>query len=529
MTSMEEIISIDEVNDKLQKASNDYLKSEPQINCGAENFSNIRINSEPNSAEENEERKCKLRGLLKDHLTNEMFLAMQEIIYSPHIAVRLFSVGFLLVSYVLASYTTLNLILSYFEYGVTNSVRTVYERPAVFPKVSVCNVNQFTSKYGYEFLRNLTNNTFDTSFPENLSSFERLKQAYITQVKAFTLANNSKYFEKKSLGQDLNDSLLSCAFNLYECTSDDFSWYYDAIYGNCYSFNSGFNSTGQRRDDSVSYLAGSWHGLQVDFFVRSYENISLFNSIWGGSGAIIRIDNVSHVIDHIRDGIFVSPGSSTYVALNREFKTILPKPYSNCEIESYDKLTYFDSELYRLIKNSYYDYTQNFCLEQCLLKLLVEKCGCQLSFFRSVINSKICFSDSEINCSILSYWNIYLKGNYIQNVCMPQCPLECYSNKFSYTTSSYDVHGDLYVNKIKNNPNLASNFVAEEINAETVRKSFVRINVFYESLSYIISEEAPQLDGFSLVANIGGNLGLFISVSFFSICEIITTLIELYL
>ena len=49
-------------------------------------------------------------------------------------------------------------------------------------------------------------------------------------------------------------------------------------------------------------------------------------SLWGGSGAIIRIDNVSHVIDHIRDGVFVSPGVSTYVALDREFKTILPKP-----------------------------------------------------------------------------------------------------------------------------------------------------------------------------------------------------------
>jgi len=84
------------------------------------------------------------------------------------------------------------------------------------------------------------------------------------------------------------------------------------------------------------------------------------------------------------------------------------------------------------------------------------------------------------------------------------------------------------VNKIKDNPNLAVNFVAEAINAETVRKSFARINVFYESLSYTVSEEAPQWDGFSLIANIGGNLGLFMGVSFFSICEIVATLIELY-
>jgi hypothetical protein len=477
---------------------------------------------------ETESNKKKLRELFKDHLTNEMFAALQEVYYSPHISIKIFLVLFLLTSYGLASYTTLKLVLSYFEYGVTNTVRTVYETPAVFPKVSICNVNPFTSKYGYEFLRNLTNNTFDTSFPENESTFQKLTQAFIIQTKAFTIIKNLTDIDKKRLGLDLKDSLLSCAFNLYECTSDDFSWYFDENFGNCYSFNSGFNSTGQRRDDSVSYLAGSWHGLQVDFFVRSYENISLFNSIWGGSGAIIRIDNVSHVIDHIRDGIFVSPGSSTYVALNREFKTILPKPYSNCEIESYDKSTSFDSELYQLIKNSNYDYTQNFCLEQCLLKLQHVTCGCQPTSFKTVIDSKICFSDSEIGCSLYAYYYVYLKNNYIQSVCMPQCPLECYSNKFSYTTSSYDVHGDLYVNTIKNNPNLASDFLTEKINAETVRKSFVRINVFYQSLSYTMSEEAPQWDGFSLIANIGGNLGLFISVSFFSICEIITTLIELY-
>ncbi len=68
--------------------------------------------------------------------------------------------------------------------------------------------------------------------------------------------------------------------------------------------------------------------------------------------------------------------------------------------------------------------------------------------------------------------------------------------------------------KIPNNSNLASNFVTQEINAMTVQKSFVRINVFYESLSYSVSEESPQWDGFSLIANIGGNLGLFLGVSF---------------
>jgi hypothetical protein len=214
---------------------------------------------------ETETNKNKLRDLLKDHLTNEMFAALQEVYYSPHISIKIFLVIFLLASYGLASYTTLNLVLSYFEYGVTNTVRTVYETPALFPKVSICNVNPFTSKYGYEFLRYLTNNTFE-SFPENASTFQKLTQTFITQTKAYTIIKNLTDLDKKSLGQDLKDSLLSCTFNLIECTSDDFSWFYDENYGNCYSFNSGFNSTGQKRD-SVSYLAGSWHGLQVDFLL----------------------------------------------------------------------------------------------------------------------------------------------------------------------------------------------------------------------------------------------------------------------
>ena len=52
--------------------------------------------------------------------------------------------------------------------------------------------------------------------------------------------------------------------------------------------------------------------------------------------------------------------------------------------------------------------------------------------------------------------------------------------------------------------------------------------IFYDSLSYTLSEETPQWDLCNLIANIGGNLGMFLGVSSFSICEIITTLIELY-
>ena len=110
---------------------------------------------------------------------------------------------------------------------------------------------------------------------------------------------------------------------------------------------------------------------------------------------------------------------------------------------------------------------------------------------------------------------------------MSKCPLECNSTQITYTTSFYDLIGT-YVDYIRNNVNLSSNFGNKSINAETAKQSVVRVFVYYDSLSYTQIDEAPQIDLVSLIANIGGNLGLFLGVSLFSLCEIITTLLEIY-
>jgi len=49
---------------------------------------------------------------------------------------------------------------------------------------------------------------------------------------------------KKSLTYSLKESLLSCSINMMSCYSSDFIWHFDPKYGNFYSFNTGFNSSG---------------------------------------------------------------------------------------------------------------------------------------------------------------------------------------------------------------------------------------------------------------------------------------------
>jgi hypothetical protein len=154
------------------------------------------------------------------------------------------------------------------------------------------------------------------------------------------------------MSHDLNDTLLCCFFSDESCDADDFQWEWDAYFGNCFGFDSGFNSSGNKVELRKSQMEGSVFGLQIEFYVNFYEML-LDNSITDNFGLVIRIDNVSQIVDYSHDGIFIPPGLQTYLALDRQFKTSLATvKMSPCN---------FKSDLYDLISQSKYNYTQIFC------------------------------------------------------------------------------------------------------------------------------------------------------------------------
>jgi hypothetical protein len=294
-----------------------------------------------------EKHPSRLMELLKENLTCEMYHALLDIINSKHYIIKIHLSIFLLISYGLASYMTIELIMNYFNYGVTTSIRTIYETPALFPKVTFCNLNQFTTKFAYEFL--------NSSEPDLLSSFANMN--FYNRSQTFwklifklndVMENNTDDF-KRRMSHDLNDIMIGCRFNYQVCTAEDFVWSWNSFYGNFFSFNSGSDSTPLKYSD-IGY------GLELDIYVNFYENLSYSNSILSGKGAIILIDNVTHLVDHIFDGIYVSAGMATNIGMRREIKTILPKPYSDCLIDQ-GKDTVFDSYFYNLIKKSPFDYS----------------------------------------------------------------------------------------------------------------------------------------------------------------------------
>ncbi len=108
-----------------------------------------------------------------------------------------------------------------------------YRRTTNFPVITICNLNQLQ-----------TNNSLDL-----IQKYSNLKQ--INLIKTFQLMSElSSYNDsfKKSVSYPLNESLILCTINTMSCSSSDFVWTFDPIYGNCYSFNNGFNSSGNSID-----------------------------------------------------------------------------------------------------------------------------------------------------------------------------------------------------------------------------------------------------------------------------------------
>ena len=116
----------------------------------------------------------------------------------------------------------------------------------------------------------------------------------------------------------------------------------------------------------------------------------------------------------------------------------------------------------------------------------------------------------------------------MNRVCLPVCPLECDQIVYKSSISSSQLIGNYFDSKIKTNPNLASDFINRTIDAATARESFARVFIFYDSLSYTQTTESPQMNAVSLLGSIGGNLSLFLGVSFFSLCEIFEVAIEMF-
>ena len=123
-------------------------------------------------------------------------------------------------------------VTDYLNYETVTKAQVIDEVPTLFPVVSICNKNPFTTDYSFNYIDEFFNDNNLTDTEDNLAdsytdTYNTIR--YILGVKLRSVNVTDEV--RKKMGLQMDDMLLMCLYNGVRCTADDFYWYFDSFYG----------------------------------------------------------------------------------------------------------------------------------------------------------------------------------------------------------------------------------------------------------------------------------------------------------
>ena len=170
-------------------------------------FFRNKIINEDNS--DNNHHHLSWRKKLHDLLLTSTSHGLPNALRTPHMSMRVMWLLCFVVSTGVCSYLIIKSFLAYLDYEVITKVRVVNEFQSEFPRILICNLNQFTTNKSLEFLS-------DKRFNDNLNNSgdedDLREKRHNRAMQYASYALNSS--EKRALSFDIKDTLVS--FNSLE-------------------------------------------------------------------------------------------------------------------------------------------------------------------------------------------------------------------------------------------------------------------------------------------------------------------------
>ena len=453
--------------------------------------------------------KLSLMTTFKDIILSSTVHGIPNIIRSKNTFLKLMWTCFSLISGAACAYLISQTIVNYLKYEVNTKTRLYHEYKTVFPTVTICNANKFTSNLSEGFIM---------SYEQNLLSSNPLYR--FAENRANFLSNLAKYEKWIDLfGDSLEKLIVNCEFKFNKCNKTNFKFFLHPFYGNCYQFNSGYNNKNQMVDTEYSITTEKRQGLRLILNISVPETIKFLNP---SSGAIIFIHNQS-LYPLMVSEVSASPNFETNIAFSRVYYESQEKPYSSCDSKAND-INSHDSDIFKLVHANTKKYSQTLCVFQCFQKLVIENCNCFVTIFPSFFHLRNpCGDPIQMNCTNKIVKNFY-EDNYLEKVCLKKCPLECDKEWFDLTISSNFYSNEKFEQALKNYNGSDETYFNKSINMEDLAV----INLYYKDLNYLKITENPTIDLVGLISSIGGVGGLFLGISMLSLVEILEFLFQLF-
>ncbi|XP_045058474.2 acid-sensing ion channel 5 isoform X4 [Desmodus rotundus] len=362
-------------------------------------------------------------------------------------------------------------LVNYFSWPTTTSIAVQYVEKIEFPAVTFCNLNRFqtdaVTKFGSIFiLWNIVSKVLH--FQEISANSTGFKEAidFLESQQNFSITE----FVKKNGFYLNNSTLLACDFFGKPCSSQDFAHVFTE-YGNCFTFNHGENIKARRK------VSVSGRGLSLLFNVNQEEFTDDPTLGFVDAGIIFVIHSPEKVPQFDGLGLSSPVGMHAWVTIH-QVKTVRQEyPWGECNPNI--KLQNFGT------------YSTSGCLKECKARHIEKQCGC-LPF--------------------LLPDHIEVKGLCTMGTHNSSCPVPCEETEYPATVSYSTFPSQKALKHFSKKLNQSQKYI---------RNNLVNIEINYSDLNYKITQQQKAVSVSELLADVGGQLGLFCGASMITIIEII--------
>ena len=453
-----------------------------------------------------------LKSFIDDQLSGSSLLALPKIIKTKYISVKLVWIAALLIATGLFIYMVTQNVIEYLQFNVNTKTRSFREYPVLFPALVICNKEPFVTNFSIDYLANMIRNN-PSEFPLYNKIAEDIKNNSLELVNFFIKNDTNYIFEyamnktieqnEMRIGYSYDEMVLICKFDSKDCEKSDFEPILIPNYGVCLKYN-------YKRSFKFLKKIGSLYRLEMTLLIGKSDD---FYTIDDTYGVVLYIYNQSNSYSE-SDKITLSSGTSSLISISKLFKSVQPSPFSDCQ-----EVSDSNSPFYKEFFKRNLTYRMNDCYSACLQSEIFNKCKCYSYSLDNVfekINYPLCIKE-KLDC--------------VSNVtdenenCLQQCPRECDTQSYSIKMY-FSIYPSLSVKQyLVQKSRILSDFNSKN---ESIDGKLLNFQIYFESYYYDLISESPALIIPTLLANIGGLLGLFLGLSLLTFFEIFEIFFELF-
>lgn len=411
-----------------------------------------------------------------------------------------------------------HILVEYYSYPIYQRVKDIKPTEISFPSVTICTASDYSkSSVTEETLKNVKllvgRLEREEIGIENFGQWRsKVEQDHLEHAHSVDFKHKVKSEFRPMLLRGLDGSCTFSTVNKCNYTKDFIQTFPSNEDKLCYTYNH------NKSDPYFQRGNGPLFGLAMILYVNQSDYVPLMG-FDNGIGLTIYIHPVNTYPFFGVHGISVPPGYSSNIAMHKIATSRLPYPYPSGCTDGKDIPTIIPG-----------DYTVMGCEISCQYHYIYRQCGYIEPFMRHFMPPekypRKSHRDAEkvLECRNKILTDLFKEGFKERCNCPPPCEEEVYHRIVSTTKWPALVDIPFYRVVFAKALNLSAN----NLSAVYIRNNFLQIRVYFDELGYKHIGEQCKMSLAELFSNLGGQLGLWVGYSFFSIIELLAMLVTAF-